>query len=354
LVIFPEPTSTKVALFHNYEKCFNEEIPTGGVEEKLSPTKEFDASVDRRLAAVEKSLEQKGCDLRSISCIMGQGGLVDTLPKSGVYSINEVMLQHLREGRNGLHASNLGAHLAYQLGRKIGCAAYIADPIVVDEQTMNAKLTGIKGVLREARWHTLNQKHVARCWAEENKKNYAEINVIVAHIGGGVTVGAHYHGQVVDVNNGFDGEGVFSLKQAGYLTPIQTMKLAEKRGKDEVYQLLTQKGGFYSLFNIQDFKEVLQRVDRNDSEAITYYRAFVYQLAKQICSVIPAFYPEEVDQLIFTGSLARSLRFVQDVVEYLPKSLSEKYSVYAGEYDMEALAYSGIRLLRGLEKVRQY
>ena len=354
LAINPGSTSTKVALFRDHEKLFSENLDHSAGEEQMPPMEKFDEHVAYRLGKVEEAIRQKGYELKMVSCVMGRGGLVDPLKKGGVYAINDLMLTHLKEGRNGMHASNLGAHLATQLAQKAGCEAYIADPIVIDEQSVHAKVTGIKGVVRESIWHALNQKYVARRWAEENKKSYHRSNIIVVHMGGGLTAGAHKHGMVVDVNNGLNVEGVFAMNRSGCITPLQAMKLQEKYGKETAYQMITRKGGFHSLLNTNDFREVLKMVQRGEPEASTYYHAFVYQLSKQICGLLPAFYPEEVDQVIFTGGMAYSSYLIQDILRHLPKFLSERCSIYPGEYEMEALAYNGLRVLRGVEKPSHY
>ncbi len=354
LAINPGSTSTKVALFHNHKQIFSVNIDHSKDTKPAPPISDYDKTTDFRMEAVLATLQKQNCDLKQISCVMGRGGLLDSLPKGGVYEINELMLEHLRSAKNGVHASNFGAALAKRLANQIGCPAYIADPVVVDEQSMSAKITGIKGVYRKACWHALNQKYVAQKWAEEHKKSYHSTNIIVIHLGGGLSVGAHRHGQVVDVNNALDGDGVFAINRAGSITPVKTVELLEKYGKEKLYELITRQGGFAMLLGTQEFPKIIAAAKSGDHEASNCYNAFVYQLSKQICSLIPAFYPDEVDQVIFTGGMAHNKVFIEDILNYLPKQMAQRYTVYPGEFEMEALAYNGLKILRGLEKAKQY
>ncbi len=354
LVINPGSTSTKVALFHDYHPIFNINIDHSKDGTQAPSLSDLDKSAEYRMSKIWEVLSKQNCDLKHLSCVMGRGGLVDELPKGGVYEISDLMLEHLRTARNGVHASNLGAMIAKKIGQQIGCPAYIADPVVLDEQSLSAKITGIKGMMRRPRWHALNQKYVAQRWAEENKKSYHSVNVIGVHLGGGISVAAHRKGRAVDVSNALDGEGTFAMNRAGALNPVQTMELLERYGKEKVYEMVTREGGFAMLLGTQDFQKILARVQAGEPEATTFYNAFVYQLAKQICSVLPAFYPDEVDQLIFTGGMAHAKTFIEDIMRHLPQSLANKYSIYPGEFEMEALAYNGLKVLRGIEKPQIY
>lgn len=353
LVVNPGSTSTKVALFHDRTVIFNSTIDHSK-DKDVPSMSDFERTTEFRMHKIMELLTKQNVDLKQVSCVMGRGGLVDEIPDSGVYEVNPIMLEHLRTARNGIHASNFGAILAKKLAEQAGCHAYMSDPVVLDEQTLYAKITGVKGVMRRPRWHALNQKFVAQKWSEEHKKSYNSSNLIVVHLGGGISVAAHRNGRVVDVNNALDGEGPFAVNRSGALTPVQTMDLIAKYGKEKVYEIVTREGGFAMLLGTQDFRAIMSKVESGEPETTTYYNAFVYQLAKQICALLPAFYPDQVDQVIFTGGMANSKRFIQDIVLYLPKELSAHHSVYAGEFEMEALAYNGMKVLRGQEKPKQY
>lgn len=352
LAINPGSTSTKIALFHDRTSVFNINIDHSK-DPNVPSLADFNRVTEYRLGKIMELLAKQNVALQQISCVMGRGGVLDELP-GGVYEVNAIMLEHLQTGRNGIHASNLGAMLAKKVAEQVGCKAYIADPVVVDEQTLQAKITGVKGMMRRPRWHALNQKYVAQKWAEENKKSYNSVNLIIAHLGGGISVAAHHNGRVVDVNNALDGEGVFAINRSGALTPVQTLDLVAKYGKEKLYEIITREGGFAMLLGTQDFRTILSKVESGEAEATTYYNAFVYQLAKQICALLPAFYPDQVDHVIFTGGMAFATRFIHDIVLYLPKELASRYSVYAGEFEMEALAYNGMKVLRGQEKPKTY
>jgi butyrate kinase len=265
------------------------------------------------------------------------------------------MRQDLLESVGGDHASNLGALIASELVGGTDKPAYIVDPVVVDEAPSRVKITGIKELRRRVISHALNQIATARRYAEENETFYAYLNLIVCHMGGGITVGAHKKGRYIDVNNGLDGEGPFSPQRSGSLPPGQLIRLcyAGKYTETELLKLNKGRGGLIDLLGTSDFREVEERVKAGDTEAVEVYEAMVYQIAKNITALLPAFDGEPVDRVLLTGGLARSAQLVADITVAVA-AMGCGVTAYPGENEMFALVKGALRVLDAKEEVRTY
>ena len=258
-----------------------------------------------------KALADHGMSVSDLDAVSGRGGLLRPIAH-GTYGVNETMREDLMAGTGGDHASNLGALIARELVGTSGKPAFIVDPVVVDEAPQRVKITGMKVLKRNVISHALNQIATARRYAEENETFYEYLNLIVCHMGGGITVGAHAKGRYIDVNNGLDGEGPFSPQRSGSEPTGQLIRLcfSGKYTEAELLKLNKGRGGLIDLLGTADFREVERRVKEGEPEAVAVYQAMVYQIAKNITALIPAFDGEKVDQILLTGGLARSEKFV--------------------------------------------
>lgn len=352
LAINPGSTSTKIAVFKGEVEEFR-----STVSHPTTELQQYDHIIDQytfRKQAIVKDLEQHGIELKNFAGIVGRGGLLAPIP-GGTYRVNEKMKADLIAARYGEHASNLGALIAAALAEEIGKPAYIVDPVVVDEMSAKAKVTGFKEIQRISLWHALNQRTIAKTYAEDNDQLYEEINVIVAHLGGGITVGAHFRGRTVDVNDGVHGDGPFTPERAGRV-PIETFLDFVQQGQipmNELRKKIHGKGGLVDLLGTNDVREVEKRIAAGDEHAKFILNAMLYHVCKEISSLIPAFEGEPIDAIIITGGLAFSEYVVTEMQRYLAP-LQIKVQLMPGEKELESLRDGILRVLRGEETALEY
>jgi len=354
LAVNPGSTSTKISLFDGDIENFADEIHHSSEELKPFANKSIIEQFNLRKDAVLKTLSAHNHSLDDIDAVSARGGLLRPIPH-GTYAINESMRQDLLDSFGGEHASNLGALIAYELTRDCDKPAFIVDPVVVDEVPIRSKITGIKAIRRNIVSHALNQIATARRYAEENETFYEYLNVIVCHMGGGISIGAHKKGRFIDVNNALDGEGPFTPERSGSLPTRRVIDLcfSGEYSYEELKELNRGRGGLIDLLGASDFRKVENRVADGDNEAIEVVDAFAYQIAKNITALLPAFDGESVDRILLTGGLARS----ELLVHKIQKSVSAMecgVTVYPGENEMLALAKGALRVLRGVEMVKEY
>ena len=265
------------------------------------------------------------------------------------------MLEDLRAAVGGEHASNLGALIADELGRGRGLPRFIVDPVVVDEVDEKAKITGLKEIRRLVISHALNQIATARLYAEEKETFYDHINVIVCHMGGGITIGAHRRGRYIDVNNGLNGEGPFTPQRSGSLPVGQLIDLcfSGKYSHDELKKLNKGRGGLIDLLGTADLREVEARVAAGDAEATVVFEAMIYQISKHITSLVPAFEGDPLDRILLTGGMARCKPLVEGI-ERCVTGLGCGVTSYPGENEMFALVKGALRVLNGKEEALTY
>ena len=350
LIINPGSTSTKIAVFKD-ETIIFEETLRHSVEELKGFSKMYD-QLEFRKEIILKALKDNSIDIESIDCVIGRGGLLKPI-EGGTYEINDLMLEHLKIGYLGEHASNLGGILANELIKDLGCKSYIVDPVVVDELQDIARISGLKEIERMSIFHALNHKAIARRYSKSINKKYEDINLIVVHLGGGVSVGAHKNGRVIDVANALNGEGPFSPERSGGLPVGDLVKLcySGKYTIDEVKKMLTGKGGIVSYLGTNDAREVVEKIHEGDEYAKLIYYAMAYQIAKEIgaCSVV---LKGKVDAILLTGGIAYDNMFtdwIKEMVEFIAEVL-----IFPGEDELEALAEGGLRILRGEEEAKIY
>lgn len=343
LVINPGSTSTKIGLFVDGAESFTEGVAHSAEEIARYPS--IADQLEFREKTIRACLEKRGFDIRSLSCVVGRGGLLKPIP-GGVYAVGEAMKADLRSARYGEHASNLGALIADALAREIGVPAFVADPVVVDELSDLARVYGHKLFRKQSIFHALNQKAVARRWCSERGRRYEDVRLIVAHMGGGVSVGLHDGGRVVDVNNALNGEGPFSPERAGTLPAGALAKLCFSGTvtEKEVLKMINGQGGMVSLAATNDMRVLEARYMEGEAEATLVYEAFVYNVGKAI-GALAAAACGKVDGIVLTGGIA----YGKPVQEGLAKMAGwiAPVTVYPGEGELEALAAAGARGLDG-------
>lgn len=351
LAINPGSTSTKVALFED-----DKELWSDTQRYDVDVLKEFHGIMgqeDFRLQEIRKVLDHNGTVLSEIDAVVGRGGLLRPIP-GGTYEVSEEMLNDLRSCKYGSHASNLGAPLAVNLANESGCGkAYIVDPVVVDELIPEARLSGMPEIERRSIWHALNQKAVARKASQELGRKYEEVDIIVAHMGGGISVGAHQKGKTIDVNNALDGEGPFSPERAGSLPAGGLTRLAfsGEYDLDELKKRMVGGGGLVAHLGTNDLREVQKMMEAGNEKAKLVFEALALQVAKEI-GARAAVLNGHVDAVVLTGGLAYSDQLVERISERVAYIAPVK--VYPGEDEMKALAEGALRVIKGEEEAHQY
>ena len=354
LAVNPGSTSTRISVYEGDLESFTAELQHTAAEMEPYESQPITAQHAFRKDVILKELEAQGLSLDDLDAVAARGGLVRPIPH-GTYRVNERMLSDLRYAIGGEHASNLGALIADELVRGRDLPAYIVDPVVVDEVWDRAKITGFKEIKRLVISHALNQIATAQRYAQEHETFYDSINVIVCHMGGGITVGAHRRGCYIDVNNGLNGEGPFSPQRSGTIPPGQLIDLcfSGKYNRQELKKLNKGRGGLIDLLGTADLREVQQRIDEGDAWAREVFAAMAYQIAKEITGLLPAFEGEPLDRVLLTGGMARSEPMVAAIKSYLPP-LCSGVSVYPGENEMFALVRGVLRVLNDKEYAREY
>ena len=353
LAINPGSTSTKIAVYEGDQERFTEEIQHPASELLPFEGKSITAQYAFRKETILRFLAERGLATEDFDAFAGRGGLLKPIPH-GTYAVDAAMLEDLRSSRRGDHASNLGGLIAKELsGERI--PSFIVDPVVVDEADPRVRVSGLKELPRKVISHALNQISTARRFAEERETFYSKVNVIVAHLGGGITVGAHRKGRYIDVNNGLDGEGPFSPQRTGSLPTGQLIDLcySGKYTQPELKKLNKGRGGLLDLLGTADLREVERRMDEGDAEAALVWSAMAYHIAKEIAGLLPAFEGTPVDRVLLTGGMARSSRLVDEITR-LVSGLGCGVTVYPGENEMAALVKGALRVLQGKEEARRY
>lgn len=348
LAINPGSTSTKIALYKNEAKFLSESINHNPEE-----LEKYDTIFDQfkmRKDIIEEVLKKHNVNLNEINAIVGRcGGLPPV--QSGAYLINQEMINRLRNNPTLDHASNLGAAISFEMGKELGINTYIYDPVCVDEVIDIARPSGIKEIDRHPLTHALNTRAMAIKYAKQIGKKYEDLNLIVAHLGGGISLNVHEKGRMIDFVS--DEEGPFSPERSGKLPTIELINLCyrKKYTYKEMIKLVRGKGGLMSYLETVDAREVEKRINNGDQYAKKIYDAMVLQIAKGI-GELSVVLEGKIDAIIVTGGIAYS--------EYITKNIIKRVKfiapveVLAGENELEALAYGGLRVLRGEEKAHIY
>lgn len=349
LIINPGSTSTKLGVFEDETQLFDETLRHS--TEEIAKYENVFAQKDFRKEMILNFLKEKDVDVASFDAIVGRGGMLKPIP-SGTYEVTDELLHDLEIGVSGEHASNLGGVLAREIGDSIGKPSYIVDPVVVDELSDVARISGVPGIPRLSIFHALNQKAVAKRYAKEQGKAYKDLNLIVVHMGGGVSVGAHTGGKVVEVNNTISGEGAMSPERAGAVPPLQLAEMcySGEYSFAEIKKMLVGNGGFNGHLNTNDARDVYQ-MSLSDEHAKLVLDAFIYQVAKDIGNRA-AVLKGKVDQIILTGGIAYGEYVTSEISSYV--DWIAPVTVYPGEDELLALAQGALRVMNGEEQAETY
>lgn len=350
LIINPGSTSTKIGVYEDEREILEETLRHSSDEIGKYPT--IVDQLDFRKDVILKVLEEKNFDIKTLNAVVGRGGMLKPIP-GGTYEVTDALVADLKKGVQGQHASNLGGILAKEIGNELNVPSFIVDPVVVDEMEEVARLSGVPELPRKSKFHALNQKAVAKRYAKEHNTSYEDVNLIVVHMGGGVSVGAHRKGRVIDVNNALDGDGPFSPERAGGVPSGELLEMcfSGKYSKEEVYKKLVGKGGFVAYANTNDARDLIKLSQEGDEKGSLIFDAFIYQIAKEIGSMAVVL-DGEVDAIVLTGGIAYS--------DYVTNAINKKVKwiapmvVYGGEDELLALAQGAIRVLDGVEEAKIY
>lgn len=350
LIINPGSTSTKIGVFEDETLLFEETLRHS--TEEISKYALIVDQKDFRKNIILDLMKEKDFDMKSLNVIVGRGGMLKPIP-GGTYAVTDDLLNDLMVGKQGEHASNLGGILAREIGDSIGVPSYIVDPVVVDELMPIARYSGVPELPRTSVFHALNQKAVAKRYAREKGVAYDSLRLIVVHMGGGVSVGAHENGNVVDVFNALDGDGAFSPERAGAIPSGALIKMcfSGKFTEKEVYKKLVGNGGFNAYVGTNDMRDVEKMVQDGNKEAAEIREAFILQVAKDIGSMACVL-NGKVDQIIMTGGIAYD-KVVTDGLTQRAGFIAP-ITVYPGEDELLALAQGAIRVMNGEEKAMEY
>ncbi|WP_080967253.1 butyrate kinase [Bacillus atrophaeus] len=350
LILNPGSTSTKIGVFHN-ERCIFEVTLRHNAEE----LQRFHSIIDQygfRKRHILESLHEQGINISKFDAVCARGGLLRPI-EGGTYEVNDVMIEDLKSGYAGQHASNLGGIIAREIADGLNIPSYIVDPVVVDEMSALAKISGMPEIERKSIFHALNQKAVARQAAASLGKRYENIKMIVTHMGGGITVGVHDRGKVADVNNGLHGEGPFSPERAGTVPAGDLVDLcfSGKYTREDIMKKLVGTGGLLGYLDTTDAVRVENMIQSGDEKARLIYDAMAYQVAKEI-GAASAVLKGEVEVIVLTGGLAYGKSFVSSIRSYI--DWISDVLVYPGENELQSLAQGALRVLLGEEQSKRY
>lgn len=351
LAINPGSTSTKVGIYENDSMLYEGVVRHSS--EDLAKCGSVLGQKTMRLELIEALVRGEGYSLEAMDAFVGRGGIVKPMP-SGVYNVGSKLLNDLETLPSAhSHASALGGIFAYELGRRYGKPAFIVDPVVVDERIEVARLTGLPQVERPCVFHCLNQKAAARHYCKLNGRKYNEISLIVAHLGGGISIGAHENGVVIDVTNAITGEGPFSPERCGALPVKEVLDLcfSGRYTKEQLYAFCSKAGGFVAHMGTNSALDVEKAAIAGDPKAALLYDALAYNVAKDI-GAMAAVLKGRAEAVILTGGLAYSRLLCDKITEMV--GYIAPVVVYEGEGELSSLAAGAFRVLSGEEEAREY
>ena len=352
-IVYPETDTTKIAIYRGNNIIFLKTIIHKA--EDLAKFNSIIDQIDYRLQSINKEIIDNEINTNSIEVVVARGGLIKPLKQAGVYLVNDIMIEDLKKGVQGVHETNLGGILADLIAKSFPNAqAFLADPVVVDELDDLTRVTGHPLFKRKSIFHALNQKYVARKYAKSNSKCYNDLRLIVAHIGGGGTsVGAHKNGQVIDVNQAFDGGGPFSLRRTGSLPVGKLIEVcfSGKYTEAEIRKMVTMEGGLKAYLGTSNIHEINQRIENGDTEAEFYVKAMGYQIAKYIGAACAAL-DFNVDTIILSGQIFNYNRFTEYISFKVQKVAP--IAVFQSVNDMDALATNAFLAIQGEIEIHEY
>ncbi|MCL2368851.1 MAG: butyrate kinase [Oscillospiraceae bacterium] len=349
LAINPGSTSTKFGVFQGEKQVFDQVLRHSS--DALNGFDKVTDQYDFRKSVILDALAQAGYEMEGFDAVVGCGGLLKPIV-SGTYLVNDRLMEDLKIGVQGEHVSNLGGLIANEIAAQIGIPAFIVDPVVVDEFEEISRRSGHPAFPRRSIFHALNQKATARRYCREAGVQYEDVNLVVAHMGGGISIGIHAKGRVIDANNALDGEGPFSPERSGTLPLGQVVALCFRgtHSQKEVKAMLTGKGGMVAYLGSNSLQELEKRA-KTDAEVKLLIDAMIYQVAKEIAAMSTAV-NGQVDAILLTGGICHS--------EYITAGIKNRVSFiadvkrYPGENELAALAMGAIRVLAGEEVAKVY
>jgi butyrate kinase len=350
LAINPGSTSTKLAIYED-EAC----VFKASVKHDSETILAFNHIIDQydfRMKAILEELEKDNIDLSKLDAVVGRGGMLKPIP-SGTYAVTEKMISDMKEAKRGEHASNLGCFIAKEIADTYHIPSFIVDPVAVDEMEDIARYTGMPEIKRDSLFHALNQKAVARKVAKDLGKPYESLDLVIAHLGGGISIAAHHFGKVIDVNNALDGDGPMSPERSGEVPmgPLYKMALSGKYTLREIQRKNYGQGGLVAYLGTNDGATIMKRIHEGDEKARFIHEVMCYQIAKEIGAYATVL-KGHVDGIVLTGGLAYNkltVELIKERVGFIAPVL-----VYPGEDEMEALAYGALRVLKGEEEAKIY
>lgn len=350
LVINPGSTSTKFAIFEDEKPILKKVIYHSA--QALGSYESIMLQSDARKRLIINSIHESEFDSKKLTCVCGRGGLLRPLV-GGTYKINEKMLDDLKSSKYGSHASNLGAIIAHEIASYLNIPAYTVDPVSIDELEDIARISGMPLIERTSIFHALNHKAIARHVASDKGKKYDEMNLIIAHLGGGISVAAHHKGQVIDVNGALDGDGPMSPERSGSVPigPLTKLCFSNKYTLDEVIKMNHGEGGLVGYLNSNNAKEIVERINNGDKYAKLIYDAMIYQTAKEIGAYATVL-KGQIDYIALTGGLAYEEYFIKHLKERI--SFLAEILVYPGEDELLSLALGALRVQRNVEQSKDY
>ncbi|MBI9018298.1 MAG: butyrate kinase [Phycisphaerae bacterium] len=349
-IINPGSTTTKLALYQGQAEIFQSQIThRRGQLEKFT---DIESQSQYRTKCTLGELKKQKINLADIDIFMGRGGLIKPV-SGGTFIINETMLEELRTQKYGKHASNMGAIIADKLAQKHNKPAYIANPVVVDELSDIARITGHKEMPRRSVFHALSHKAAGQYMADKLKTDYKKLNMIIAHCGGGISIAAHQKGRIVDVNNALEGDGPFTPERTGSLCLMQFNRYVRDNNFSytEAYKLVSRNGGLINHLGTNDCRKIEDKALNGDADFKLVYDAFIYQIGKAIGSLAPAL-NGKVDAIVLTGGIANSKYFVKKV-KSMTKFIAQIH-IITDNLEMSGLARCGLDIYQGKAKPQVY
>lgn len=349
LVINPGSTSTKVAIFKGAESYKSKTVPY--TSEVIKGYNSVIEQFDLRLNDIIKWLDEEKIDIKDLAAVVGRGGMVRPIP-SGTYTVTDALVKDLKNQVGGEHASNLGGLLARDIADRAGIPSFIVDPVAVDEFEDIARVSGMPEIMRMSHSHALNIKAVARRVSQRMGRPLSELNLVIAHLGGGISVGALKGGIQIDVNDANEG-GPFSPERTGSLAAMDLMKLcySGKYTHNQMKKKILGQGGMTAYLGTNDIREVEKRIEAGDRYAELVFNAMAYQVAKEIGSM-SAVLKGHVDAIVLTGGGAYSQRLISEIedrVKFIAPVIIEP-----GEDEMRSLAEGALRVIKGEETPKMY
>lgn len=350
LAVNPGSTSTKIALFDSEVQVFSETI--NHAPDDLKPFKEIQAQLEYRRDTVEQVLTSHGFKMADIDVFVGRGGGLLPL-EGGTYEVSELLAEHASRGMTGNHPAQLASQICKQYADKYGKRAYVVNPPDVDEFEDISRITGLKGIFRESHIHALNQKEIALRFCSQRLLNYSDVNLIICHLGGGISITAHHKGRMIDSNDIIKGSGPMTPTRAGDMPYMKIIDMAFSGDytKKELTDKLNKDGGLLDHFGTADTRDVLKLAEAGDQYADLVYRGMVYQNAKYIGSMAVAL-KGKVDAIILTGGIANGKYFVTLLQDYI--SWIAEVVIMPGEFELEALASGALRVISEQEIAKTY